>query len=810
MGTRYLETGEKVLAKQKIKGAKKLNQERIYNLPAQEPNSRFLRLFALEVYLYQWGKANYDSSKYVRKMNKIRSKYERKVSKAKKESKKTRLISNRDKKISKWNRKLKDGNWRMRQGRPLAVYDSSLQLLTIRKFEKYLSGQGYFDNQATVSTKKSTKKVKSTFKLARNARYFYDSIVYNVDDRKIRDLLIENKSETVKKGDAYTEKSISDERDRIHSMMLNNGYFYFSKQYVFFEVDTFSLDKPEVLLRINVASPGEDLRHVQYEIDSVAFIGQSNAREELNDSTEYAGVTYLFGKNKYRKDLLSSRLFLDKGELFSLDNATQTQRQLGYLDAFKFVNINYDTTGGKFVASIFTDPVDKYQTSNEIGLTSTAGLPGPFLNISLKNRNTLKQLELLELSGNLNLQGIDNISGDERNYSLLQYGGIASVTFPQFLFPLSANLKKRVSRYNPRTQISFSYNFEDRFGEYERQIFNSTFSYQWQIRNNFNYSITPLGLSLVESQIEPNSPFQTFLNDLIENGNGSYPASFESALLTVSSFDAIINNNYGNRIGNTSFLRLFFESGGNMLNFLNQNIFNFDNVRYQYVKFQIDHRRQIYIDRKTVFAARINFGLALPYGTDPVALPYEKYFYIGGSNSIRAWPARRLGPGDFSVFNDETSGVREIDYTLEQGGDMIIESSFELRRKITDFLSWAYFIDAGNIWQIQSTPLTPNDKLNSGKSGLFQIDAFPRELAVGTGLGLRIDFGYLVLRVDGAAQVFDPGQPGGSRFVFDNLDFFSAFQRVRNPESAEGIDLQNRKEFLRNKTRMNIGIGFPF
>ena len=743
-------------------------------------------------------------------MSKIRSKYEKKVSKTKKENKKTRLISTRDKKVSKWNRKLKEGNWRMRQGRPLAVYDTSLQLLSTKTFEQYLSSQGYFDNNIQVVNKTGKKKIRSTFRLNRNTRYYYDSIDYRVNDPVIQGLLQVNESEGIRKGNAYTEESISQERDRIHTLLLNNGYFYFSKQYIFFEVDTFSLAKPKVLLRINVASPDEDQQHIQYKIDSVAFIGQSSAREGLLDSTTYENVTYLFGKNKYRKDLLGSRLFLEKGTLFSQQNAIQTQRQLGYLDAFKFVNINYDTTGGLFVASIFTDPVSRYQTSNEVGLTSTAGLPGPFVNISLKNRNTLKQLELLELSGNLNLQGIDNISEDDRNYSLLQYGGIASVTFPQFLFPLSSRLKKRVSRYNPRTQISFSYNFEDRFGEYERQIFNSTFSYQWQVRNNFNYSITPLGLSLVESQIEPNSPFQTFLDDLVENGNGSYPASFESALLTVSSFDAIINNNYGNRFGNTSFLRLFFESGGNMLNFLNENIFNFDNVRYQYVKFQIDHRRQFYIDRKTVFAARINFGLALPYGVDPVALPYEKYFYIGGSNSIRAWPARRLGPGDFSVFNDESQSVREIDYTLEQGGDMIIESSFEIRRKITDFLSWAYFVDAGNIWQIQSTPLTPSDKLNSGKSGLFQLSSFPRELAVGTGLGLRIDFGYLVLRVDGAAQVFDPGQAGGKRFVFDNIDFSSAFQRVKDPDSAEGIDLQNRKEFLRNKTRMNIGIGFPF
>jgi len=812
LGTKYLEPGERILKKQKIKGARRFDQSEVYGLFEQSPNSRFFFLpIALEVHLYEWGKSGYDSAKYRRKVRKIRNKYQRKLSKTEKDNKRTRLISTRDKKIAKWTRKTKEGNWRMRQGEPLAVFDSSAHERTREKYNQYLASEGYFEGDTNLKTTLKGKKQANTFyQLRPNDRYFIDSLEYYISDKNIAELVNNNTKNALEKRDAYSEENLRKERNRLYEILLDNGYYYFSKQYIFFEVDTFSLVKPRVLLKVRINEPPEG-QHQQYRVDSVSFIGEGHAYETSKDSIEYEGVTYLFGRNRYNQELLSNRLFINKGELYSQRNALETQRQLGNLDAFKFVNINYDSTGGKFKAAIFTSPVDKYQTSNEVGLSSTAGLPGPFVNISLQNRNAFRRLELLEISGNLNLQGINSISDEERNYSLLQYGGIASITFPQFLFPLSNRLNERVSRYNPRTNVSLSYSFEDRFEEYERQIFTGTFSYQWQVRNNFNYTLTPLGLSLVDSKIEAESSFDSLLITLRENGNGSFPASFESALLTVSSIDAIINNNYGNRSENTSFLRLFIESGGNLLNFLNESIFNFDNVRYQFLKFGADYRRQTYIDRNTVLASRINFGIALPYGRDE-ALPYERYFYIGGSNSIRAWPARRLGPGGFAIYQNETdTGLREISYTLEQGGDMIIETSLELRRRITDFLSWAYFIDAGNIWQIRSTPLFFEDRPNSGpENANFRFNSFLQEMAVGTGVGLRIDFGYLVLRADWAVQVLDPGQEIGRRFVLDNIDFFSAFQRVDDPESDEGIDLQNRKDFLGNKTRLNIGIGFPF
>ena len=814
LGSRYLDTGERALTRQKLKGAKKFDQEEVYALFEQEPNSRFFGLpIAIEAHLYYSGLKNYDTVKYQKKVRNINERYQEKVSKAKRSRKRERLISQRDKKLNRWNRKIKEGNWRMRQGRPLAVFDSSLHLLTQKKLDQFLFNQGHLQGNTTLSFKNKGKKyVHTNYRLIKRDQYFIDSMAYSITDQTIREIIADSKQDGLKKNDIYSQKNLIDERERLFDLLTNSGYFDFSRQYIFFEVDTTSLESPAVLINTVISDPSRGENHQQYEVDSITFIGEANEATSPQEVKEYNGVTFQFGRNRYKPDLLSKRLFIERNDLYSRQNAIETQRQLTNLDAFRFVNINYDTVGGKLAASIFTSPLNKYETSNEFGFSSTQGFPGPFINVSLKNRNIFQGLELLELQGNLTLLGIGNISGEDRNYSLLQYGGVAGIVFPQFLFPLSDRLQNKVSRFNPRTSVSFSYSFEDRFNEYERQIFNASMSYKWQVRDKYNYTITPLGLGYVGSDIEPNSDFEEFLDTLRATGNGAYPASFETALITTASIDAIINTNYSNKNSDAQYLRLFAESGGNITNIVANSFPGINETQYQFVKFRIDFRQQKVLSRNAILASRIHFGLAVPYGQDPAALPYEKYFYIGGSNSIRAWPARRLGPGSFSISNTanpERVDFLLIDYTLEQGGDIILESSLELRRRLTDFLSWALFLDAGNIWQIRSSPLPPFDPTattfdeESLEDGKLILESFLSEIAVGAGLGLRIDFGYLVFRVDGAAQVFDPGQPQGSRFVFDNINFLSAFEREN---SSNEID----KKFLRNKTRLNIGIGFPF
>ncbi|HSJ68078.1 MAG TPA: BamA/TamA family outer membrane protein, partial [Anditalea sp.] len=201
---------------------------------------------------------------------------------------------------------------------------------------------------------------------------------------------------------------------------------------------------------------------------------------------------------------------------------------------------------------------------------------------------------------------------------------------------------------------------------------------------------------------------------------------------------------------------------------------------FQFLKFQADWRRYIPIDNVSTFAYRTNLGLAKPYGIGGGVLPYEKYFFAGGSTSNRAWLPRRLGPGSFQPEPREDG---TFDYRFEQPGEIVFEAMFEYRRKLFSYFDGAVFIDAGNIWTFK------DDRTRDGAQ--FRFDSFYKEIAVGTGMGLRMDFDFLVLRLDMGVKAYDPAQDEGDRFVLDKLSF-------RRPLGERG------------QAVFNIGIGYPF
>jgi outer membrane protein insertion porin family len=207
---------------------------------------------------------------------------------------------------------------------------------------------------------------------------------------------------------------------------------------------------------------------------------------------------------------------------------------------------------------------------------------------------------------------------------------------------------------------------------------------------------------------------------------------------------------------------------------------------YRYFKLSNDFRYYLPAGRKSSWAFRVNIGIARPYGQSTV-LPYERFFFVGGSNSIRAWPPRRLGPGSDPDVMDSTRNDGTIDYgrnyQFEQPGDILLETSAEYRFDIVSFLEGAVFVDAGNVWVWKS-------QLNQPE-GQFRWNRFYKEIAVGTGFGLRLDFSFLILRFDVGIKAYDPGKPAGQKFMLKNLSF-------------------NRPFGERQQTVLNVGIGYPF
>ncbi len=763
-------------------------------LQEQEPNTHFFLFpFTHLVYLYQWGYANYDSIGMVQKRDRIGERYDRKMEKAKTKKEKRKLQSKKIRKQDKWDSKIKEGNLRMRWGEKLAVFDSSKYLQTKENFKNYLFSIGHFDAEVeTRYFKTEEKKTSIKLKVIEGPQYMMDSMIYDIQNEKISEIFNRYPKQRLLDGEPYSQDLITRERDRVYELLSNNGYYDFKRQYVIFEVDSASLDDQRLIVKEIIANP-IDKEHKQYQIDSVIFTANPNeSYVRRREPSRHNNITFNLTNNVFYPRVVDWRIFTYPDSLYNKQLVQETQKQLGYLDMFKFVNINHDTTGGRFVTNIFTSPLSKYQTSFEGGLSilesQAQGLPGPFINFNAKNRNTFKGLEILQLDGSASIQGINGVSketSNSRKYSRLQYGATLSITFPQFVFPIKNAYKKQIGAYNPKTKAAIGVNFEYRFGEYERTTFNSSWTYTWQISDNLRFNFKPYEVAYIRSI--NSDAFKAELDTLEANGNISYVSAFKSSFVSNSAMSMDYNSGgYGLGNVNAKFLHMEIEYGGLLQPILGDTPFRKDLTYYKYLKGGIDFRQSVRLDRKTSFVYRTNIGVAYVFGSSR-SLPYEKYYFAGGSNSIRAWQPRRLGPGAYGEYIVRENGDKEVNYDREQPGDIIVELSAEIRRDFFAIFDYALFVDAGNVWLWRSKTID-NNLDPQGDRGKFNLDNFASEVAVGAGAGLRIDMSFLVMRIDAAYKFIDPAVPLNQRYVLDELKPRNLWPRIN----------------------WNFGIGYPF
>ena len=760
---------------------------------------------------YKWVGLWYFDADFVRaKKDSIEKKFDEKIATTEKEKKIQKLRNRKANKIDKKNKTIKQGSQLMRWGEKPVIYNPISSKLTAEKIDQYLHAKGYFKSSIRIDTtnidslgpaRKLSKKIRNwvsgwsgakqryiniEYHVDLNERSVIDSIQYNIQDTVLRALIFENIRQSPLRKGYYDQQVLSEERDFIYDLAVNNGYFEFSKQYIRFQIDSIQLGSDTVIVREVIKNPTGKDHHKIFYLDSIVFNTDASVNKSLFRTQEkYRDITFQFGKNRYSKKVLEWRIPLEQDDPYSRDLTIETQRQLSFLDNFKFININYDTTGNYFVANIFTSPFDKFETSSEFGLSRSQGRPGPFVNINLKNRNTFRTLEILSFDANARLEDLPSVregSDVRRNYTSRQFGAEAAISFPQFLFPLSSYYKNKMGRFNPKTRFSLGFSFEDRVEEYTRTQYTATWSYSWQLRDRIKYILTPFQLSLTNAQITGET-FQANLDTLLAQNN-PFALAFESAVVSSTGFQMDINlGDYANG-QDGGFARINAELGGNPNNIFGSSLLGSRLQTFRYAKGQVDLRKINRLARKTNLAFRLNVGLAYPYG-DNQSLPYEKYFFAGGSSSIRAWRPRRLGPGSFGRFTDENGDPLEFaDDNNEQPGELLIESSVELRQDLVGFLEGAVFVDAGNIWLVRNAIAGVDE---DGDDGIFKFDQFMNDIAIGTGVGLRFDLQFLIFRVDLGLKLVDPAQRTGERFLGGKI--FTDFNR---------------------NSQINIGIGYPF
>jgi outer membrane protein assembly factor BamA len=510
--------------------------------------------------------------------------------------------------------------------------------------------------------------------------------------------------------------------------------------------------------------------------------------------------------------VLARQLAIRPGQLYNLNRTQRTTRQLSTLDMFRFNNVSYskvelpkapaDTlasprgTDYYLDALVTSSPSPRFGETTEIGGTYVAEKAGPFGNLRLKWRNPFHGAELLELSGRVGFEGqynrlgsADANSTDLNSVYTVQYGITAALLIPKFVVPFG--LGNFLRSYQPRTRISLSDTYT-KTPFYTRTNAEFTFDYLWQTSPYQQYIFTPIDLALVNTPVL-REDYQKQLALLRQQGSPLYQ-SFRSIYEPSFSFTSVYNSNDLNQTRNAHYLRLFAEVGGLTRDlYRNQEWFRGRGDRdtqlevYDFAKIAVDYRRYYRTSPQTYLAWRLNGGVAHaltrtpttdnsvspPATTNLFTIPYDKYFFVGGSNSVRAWQPRRLGTGAYGTR--KANGDR--DYITEQPGELLLEGSVEYRFPVYSFIKGALFTDFGNVWTLQTDPARPGAE--------FNFNTFAKQFAVGSGIGIRFDFTFLILRFDIATKVYDPTDP--------------APWVIRDVLSRTA-----------NQTALNIGIGYPF
>ncbi len=785
--TKDLGEDEKLLVSIKPQGLQQIEVAEIENLYQQQPNRMFLGS-APYLVVYNIGKKFYNPPKIDERILETQEKWRTKYREAGTDSAKIQRIRNRfSNRIARLREKKEEGNFLMQLGEPPAIYDSTLMVQTIDQISIFMNANGYFKHTIDFRKAEKGKLVYVTLNISEKEPYRYRNFKYNIPDSAVLALVqATQKDSKLKSNELLTEESLTEERTRVYDLLRNNGYYDFARAYIEFLVDTLDTGNFGDVTTI-IQNPETGGRHQVYSIKNVYFKTDPDRFGIPRDTITYNNINYVAYKQRYSTRILDKKVDISPGHKYSQLNTATTQRKLADLDVFQFNNVLYNkitdpadsTSTNQLNAYINALPSKRFQETTELGLNYTERTPGPFSSIRLRVRNVFGGAENLDLGIRGGFEGQISLTDDQKTVMIKEFGGDMSLTFPFIIAPGGRNM---LSKYSPRTRIYTGFTNVDR-QEYKRSSYEFSLDYIWQKARTplqsptLQYIFSPLNLTIVQADTNTFSgDFQKALKRY-----RSFAESFRSGIISSMSFNLTYNTNDFAQTRNARFFRGLVEVGG-----LSQELgvdLRINNLEtFQFVRFNPDYRRYIPLGNKRYFVYRINTGIASPI-LNATVLPYEKHFFAGGASSVRAWQSRRLGPGTFidSIKVDDTREFVES----EQPGNILIEASTEYRFNIFSFLNGALFVDAGNIWTLENDPERPGSS--------FQFNNFYKELAVGTGFGLRFDLTVLVLRFDFATKVYDPGGINGKKFVLGDFRFSDFFTRSRS-----------------NQSNLNIGIGYPF
>ncbi|WP_298498784.1 BamA/TamA family outer membrane protein [uncultured Algibacter sp.] len=806
--------GEHLLDKTSIiVNEEKNNTETLNNLLYQKPNRKILGI-PLRLNIYNTARQNRDSlfEVWLDKKPNRRARLEKRYSKKQINKLKQSAIG--------------FNNWLKNTGEAPTIVDVEKTKRSLKRLEDFYINNGWFNVAANYDIERNDKKrAEITYKIKTGQAYLIDSITKTVKSPVI-DSLYKNiqKKALIKKGEQYKTSNFEQERDRISTELRNSGVFHFNQDYITFEMDTIGTNK-----KVNVGIKIQDraIRTLDsirrepfniYRISDVNIITDytfEDRNKPFQDSISYGSYKlYSYRKMRYRPKALTDAIFITPGKVFSDLDRTRTYRYLNELRTFKYPNIEYTENPDNTLSdTIRLTPLKKFSLgfSTDVSKSNIQTI-GFSLNPSLQIRNIFKGAETLEISGIASIGASDDLREEnDPFFDINEYGADLKLTIPRIFSPFYT--ENIIPKYmSPSTRIGLATTSQTNIG-LDKQTFSGNFSYNWypntkvtnrldlfnaqyvrnlktenyfkiydnsfntlnEIAKAVNYINSTDNLSIPEGAnqfinyvLGSPTPSEITSNQIqtVNNIDERKTRLTENNLILSSAFSFTKDNRLNLFDNNFSIFRFKLELAGNLLASTSKLLglkkdsdgrYQLLDVAYsQYAKTEFDYIKHWDLGKQNVLATRAFFGIAIPYGNSN-SIPFAKSFFGGGPNDNRAWSAYSLGPGSSETSNEFNEANLKIALSAEQ------------RFNLFGDLNGAIFVDAGNIWNVL-------DNVEDDRATFSELNSL-KDIAVGSGFGLRYDFSFFVFRFDIGFKTYDPSYRDKNRW-FNDYNFANAVYNI--------------------------------
>lgn len=704
-------------------------------------------------------------------------------------------------------------NLKRKIGEAPVLYNKRDTERSVSNLKLYLDSRGYYSSNVEykVDTTYRKKRAKVTYMLEQGKPYHINSISYDFRDRFLEPIVLADTVNTLlHKGDIFDISVLNAERERIALYLKDRGYYNFSVNNIEYIADTLGGDrKVGVTMIVKQNMIGYDARgnaiydnNMVYRLRNINIVPNYNAAVAKSrdgyfnafDSLEYRGLNIIFnGKHpRVRERVLRGAIPLYPNYIYNYSQVNRTYSNLMSMGYFKSARITFnevaDTTSYNYITlidgkhllkssqlnytregyldcDILCTPSLQQSIKAELEASTTSSFYGLKAVLGYQNRNIFRGAELLELTGTAGYEYMKAPNSKKRH--AMEFGISAGLSFPRFLL---ANYATKPNIIAPKTRFEISYNHQDR-PYYTRGLSSFAWSYSWHNRTNSSFVIRPITINWVNVSYINEDYFNSLQNKYLKY-------SFESQLIVALSGSYVYKKTHDKAPNNLTTVRINAELAGNTIDGLahlfskpvaDNNYYKILGIRYsQYARADINASHRIMFGKVTALAARLYAGVGVAYGNSD-AMPFDRLFYAGGSNSMRGWAPRTLGPG--------SSPAPTVVVYPSQLGDMKLEANLEFRFPIWGMFHGATFFDAGNIWYINRKGADYPD------SAVFHFNRFYKEIAFNTGIGLRLDIKFAILRLDWGIRLHDPNQPVGQRWIHN---------------------------FKWKNTSLNFGVGYPF